>query len=139
MSEHTLLLIEDDEMIRRVFSTYLGNQGFKLTEAASAEEALKAGLGFDLIVTDGLMTGISGVEYAKILQVKAPHLPIILVTGFMNLFIDQLPSNIIGVLQKPCGPGLLATRIREALEGRPGSQHVSGRVVVEESHILRTD
>ena len=63
----------------------LTDLGFAVVEATSAEEALLAiakGVHFDLLVTDHLMPGMSGVDLADLVQKKRPGIPVLLVSGF---------------------------------------------------------
>jgi CheY-like chemotaxis protein len=59
--------------------------GYKVVEATSAEDALKLvaeGLEPDVLVTDHLMPGMTGVELARNLRLARPELPVLLISGY---------------------------------------------------------
>ena len=81
----TALLVDDEHLVRMSTADMLIDLGFAVVEAASAEEALAAidrGVHFDLLVTDHLMPGMTGVDLAGMVQTRRPGLPVLLVSGF---------------------------------------------------------
>jgi CheY-like chemotaxis protein len=59
--------------------------GYEVVEASSAEEALEAighGLCPDILVTDHLMPGMSGVDLARSLRARQPNLPVLIISGY---------------------------------------------------------
>ena len=79
------LLVDDEHLVRMSTADMLTDLGFMVTETASAEEALQLirhGETFDLLVTDHLMPGMTGVELARVVKVEKPCLPILLVSGY---------------------------------------------------------
>lgn len=81
----TALLVDDEELVRMSTADMLTDLGYKVVEAASAEEALELvdeGLAPDLLVTDHLMPGMSGGELARNLQARRQDLPILIVSGY---------------------------------------------------------
>jgi CheY-like chemotaxis protein len=84
----TALLVDDEELVRMSTADMLIELGFEVTEAGSAEEALrliKAGAGPDLLVTDHLMPGMNGVELARAVRALLPTLPVLVVSGYAEL------------------------------------------------------
>ena len=79
----SVLLVEDDELNRELFSHILQNRVHKLLIAASAQDALTVtkGFEFDVILTDIRMPEMDGVALFKALRKRSPHTPIIAVTG----------------------------------------------------------
>ena len=71
--EGSLLIIDDEEPIRRLLSTYLSDR-FTCLTAASAEEArvLLTGTSFDLVITDIMMPGTSGIDLCHYVQQTCP-------------------------------------------------------------------
>ncbi|MCH5329165.1 MAG: response regulator transcription factor [Coprobacter sp.] len=68
-SEMRLLVVDDEETLREGLRTYLEQEGYRVDSAASAEEALGFGLaGYDLILLDIMMDGMSGTELAARLK-----------------------------------------------------------------------
>ena len=81
----TVMLVDDEALVRASTSDMLTELGFAVVEAASAEEALVAiekGVHFDVLVTDHLMPGITGVHLARRVREQRPGMPVLLVSGF---------------------------------------------------------
>jgi PAS domain S-box-containing protein len=81
----TVLLVDDEELVRASTADMLAELGYAVVEAGSAEEAFRlvnAGLTPDLLVTDHLMPGQSGTELAHDLRARWCHLPVLLVSGY---------------------------------------------------------
>ena len=81
------LLVDDEELVRLSTADMLSDLGYKVTEAQSAEEALRLiadGLAPDLIVTDHLMPGMNGLELARQIRTQQPELPILIVSGYAD-------------------------------------------------------
>lgn len=81
----TVLLVEDEALVRASTADMLTELGFGVVEASSAEDALdrlSAGLSPDLIVTDHLMPGRSGSDLAMEVRGRWPHVPVLLVSGY---------------------------------------------------------
>ncbi len=81
----TALLVDDEELVRMTTADMLGELGYRVFEAASAEEALRLvadGLAFDLLVTDHLMPGMNGTNLAREIQGQRPATAILIVSGY---------------------------------------------------------
>jgi len=120
-AEGTILLVEDEEAVRRLARRVLEGVGYRVLEAASGWEALTLADGWqgrlDLVVTDVIMPGMSGQELSARLRQQRPGLRILYVSGYTDDAILQhgtlLPNTAF--LQKPFSPGSLAQRVREVL------------------------
>jgi signal transduction histidine kinase/CheY-like chemotaxis protein len=80
-----VLLVDDEEYIRLVAADMLTELGFTVREADSAQAALRAldeGLKPDLLITDHLMPGLTGVELARAVRARLPATKILIVSGF---------------------------------------------------------
>ena len=117
----TLLVVEDETAVRNLVASALRHDGYQLLLASSAEEALKlveAHTGtIDLLLTDAIMPGKSGLELANMMVAKQPGLPVIVMSGYTeeNLSISGLTERP-ALLQKPFTPRDLRRRIREVLD-----------------------
>jgi CheY-like chemotaxis protein len=81
----TALLVDDEEMVRMSTADMLMDLGYEVVEACSGEEALQlidGGLQPDLVVTDHLMPGMTGVELAKAVRARWPKLPLLIISGY---------------------------------------------------------
>jgi CheY-like chemotaxis protein len=81
----TVLLVDDEDLIRLSTADMLIELGYQVVEAGSAEEALKLlnrGLRPDLVLTDHLMPGMSGTELARTLRHDRPSIKVLVVSGY---------------------------------------------------------
>jgi CheY-like chemotaxis protein len=81
----TLLLVDDEELVRLSTADMLADLGYEVVEAASAEEALKiveGGLVPDLLVSDHLMPGMTGSDLARTVMERMPGTPVLIVSGY---------------------------------------------------------
>jgi PAS domain S-box-containing protein len=91
----TALLVDDEEFVRLSTADMLGDLGYHVVEAASAEEALRVignGARVDLVVTDHLMPGISGTDLARTIRDRRPDLPVLVVSGYAE--VDGIASDL---------------------------------------------
>ena len=113
---HCLLLVEDDELVRDTVSLMLQEEGFAVTEAGSALEAIRLvreGLDVPVIVTDvDLGGGPSGTELADALHRLRPDLRIIFITGRTGSLVDRARDAREAVLPKPFESEALSRLIR---------------------------
>jgi signal transduction histidine kinase/CheY-like chemotaxis protein len=85
MSRGTVLLVDDEELVRMSTADMLIDLGYVVVEAATAHEALQLvlrGLKPDLLVTDHLMPGMNGAQLARALKADRPELPVLIVSGY---------------------------------------------------------
>jgi DNA-binding NtrC family response regulator len=85
ISAGTVLIVDDDENIRLSTSSMLAELGFEVHEASSAEKALqfmKARINIDILITDHLMPGMTGVELARAVKHVHPSVKILIISGF---------------------------------------------------------
>ncbi|HEX8469326.1 MAG TPA: PAS domain S-box protein [Allosphingosinicella sp.] len=90
----TVLLVDDEPLVRASTADMLGELGFEVVEADSGSDAL-ALLDMrvpDLVITDHLMPGLSGTDLALILAAERPGLPVLIVSGYAEL--DGLPADL---------------------------------------------
>ena len=81
----TALLVDDEEMVRMSTADMLAELGYKVIEAPSAEEALRLfnrGIHFDVLITDHLMPGMTGVDLARAIRQRRPDAPVLIVSGY---------------------------------------------------------
>jgi len=81
----TALLVDDEDLVRMSTADMLVDLGYDVVEACTGEEALRlidGGLQPDLVVTDHLMPGMTGVELAKALRTSRPEMPLLIVSGY---------------------------------------------------------
>jgi CheY-like chemotaxis protein len=127
-----ILLVEDDDLVRRHVAAQLAGLGYDVTSAHDGQDAL-AILGraprFDLLFTDVMMPGgMSGRQLADQVKVRHPDLPVLFTSGYTDESIVHNGRLDPGVqlLQKPYRRQDLATRLRALLDGRDGSDARAG-------------
>ena len=115
-----VLVVEDDAGVRRFITECLESLGYAVSQAADGREGLER-LNADrpeLMIVDFAMPGMNGVEVVTEARNVAPHLPVILATGYADM---EAVDKIIGsehVLRKPFQIDDLATAVRSALAAR---------------------
>jgi two-component system phosphate regulon response regulator OmpR len=113
-----LLVIDDDKRIRTLLARYLGDHGFRVSEAANAAEARRrlAGLAFDLLIVDVMMPGEDGLALVKSLR-QSMSVPILMLTARAESAarIAGLESGADDYLPKPFEPRELLLRINGIL------------------------
>ena len=122
--DQRILLVEDEEDVRKLVTSVLERWGYRVESAANAEEALELTSGrvhdFDLVVTDVILTGKSGPELVLALRRRRPDLPALFMSGYAQLSAKhiELIAQSGGLLPKPFAPRKLLARVREALGAR---------------------
>ena len=117
--QETVLIVEDEPAVRNLVASALRSEGYRLLVASSAEEALTiadtCGDSIDLLLTDAIMPGKSGIELSNILTARRPGLRVIVMSGYTDETLRDI-SDRTQLLQKPFAPRELRRRIREALD-----------------------
>jgi two-component system cell cycle sensor histidine kinase/response regulator CckA len=118
----TVIVCEDDELVRLLLETILTENGYRVLSAAGPEEAIAiaggAGATADLLVTDAVMPRMSGVELIERLRADRPDLRVILLSGYpAEVLRDRGLPETSSFLQKPFDDVTLLQRIRALLDG----------------------
>jgi len=118
----TILVVEDQAEVRDLTCRSLKAYGYRIVEAADAEEALRLVASIqepiDLLLTDVVMPGMNGVELSKRLLSLQPGLKVIFASGYADsvMLHHGVTDSGAAFLPKPYGPRSLASKIREVLE-----------------------
>ncbi|MEA3045393.1 MAG: hypothetical protein QOH47_3231 [Sphingomonadales bacterium] len=111
-----VLLVEDNDLVRSFADGVLAELGYCVTSVGSADEALArlAAGPVDLLLSDIVMPGMSGIELAR--QVNQSHhgLPVLLATGYSEDLLKGAAAEF-RVISKPYGPSELADAVAAAL------------------------
>ena len=118
----TVLLAEDEEVVRRLAREILTGNGYKVLEAGNGREALllsEAHRGeIHLLLTDVVMPKINGRELSERIRLLRPGLRILYMSGYTDdaIFRHGILEDGIPFLQKPFSPEALARKVREVLD-----------------------
>ena len=118
---YTILVVDDEEAVRRLASrmiTWMGNQALEASHAREALATIEAHDGpIHLVVTDIKMPGMNGRELGRIIEQRWPGKPILYMSGFASeVFRDGLLEPGAPFLAKPFTQDDLASRVRAMLE-----------------------
>ena len=119
MTTRTVLIVDDDDHLRRTMATALAREGLTVAEAASGEEAaIKAdGAPFDLILLDLQLPGMDGLATLRRMRERGVGAPVAIVTGHGSLpsAIEAMRLGAVDFLQKPFDPAALRTLVATIL------------------------
>ncbi len=114
----TILLLEDQPDLLMLTGEFLRLNGYRVLSASKAEEALRISASFqgmiDLLVTDIVMPGMDGREFAKKCRALRPGLPVLYVSGYTSDFLDDLGDGE-AFIPKPFATEELGLTIRKML------------------------
>ena len=120
-AERSILIVDDDESIRWLFSDCLGAR-YYCTTAANAEEALAllAREGFALVLADVSMPGLSGVELLRRVVAQYPDTAVVMISGVdrTQRVLDAVRIGAFDYLIKPIDLDVLELSVERALERR---------------------
>jgi len=118
--EH-VLVVEDEDRVRRLTCTRLKSLGYKVSEATTGAEArawLDAGHAVDLVFSDLVMPGgVSGTDLLRHVRATRPGIHVLLTSGYAEEFVNDeaVASQGVRILRKPYRQDELAVAVREAL------------------------
>jgi CheY-like chemotaxis protein len=129
----TILIVEDDDALRRVTTNALGRLGYRTLEAATGPQAIEVwgehAADISLLLSDMLMPGgMSGLDLARHLKALKPGLKTVITSGYSPDLVGD--SSTEGrdflFLPKPMAPSEVARAIRAYLDDRPSSAEDAG-------------
>ena len=115
----TILLVDDDEALRRFVRRILIEQGFHVIEASDGAEALEVASAYaepvDLLLTDVIMPKVNGLVLAQRLLQQRPGIGVLYMSGYVekSMLLAKHPESIL--LQKPFTPDALIAAVRQVL------------------------
>jgi len=118
----TVLIVEDDDSLRKLTRTVLKQRGYKILEAENGEDALRISKEhegtIDLMITDVVMPKMSGKETAERLQPLYPQMRVIYMSGYTDnaIFHHGVLAPGLNFLEKPFSLEGLARKVREVLD-----------------------
>jgi two-component system, cell cycle sensor histidine kinase and response regulator CckA len=124
----TVLLVEDDEMLRRVLARTLDDAGCRVLQAENGDVALaiarRLSRAVALVLSDINMPVMNGLEFAKRFRPLYPSVPILFMTGALPVASDTIPLREVAarLLLKPFGPEVLLEVVRSMLTHGPAAR-----------------
>ncbi|HYW06529.1 MAG TPA: PAS domain S-box protein [Longimicrobium sp.] len=122
----TVLLVEDEDPVRRVTARVLRRSGFAVIEARDGHEALEVWADHhrevDAVLTDLVMPRMGGREFARLVRASRPELPVLFMSGYMEgaaLSREALDPGA-ELLHKPFDPDVLTDRLGQLLDRKAG-------------------
>ena len=115
-----ILVVEDEEGVRKVITRLLASAGYDVVEAATGEEALERFAGdVKLVLTDVIMPGMGGAELGKRLARIRPGVKIVYTSGYPDEMLQAQGTVGSGarVIEKPVERQALLKVVREMLGG----------------------
>ena len=115
-----VLVVDDEKNMRRSLQTLLGDDGYEVRAAESAEEALDllAGGEFFMVITDARLGGMSGYEFLAAAHSRWPELPVLMLTAYATpkLAVEAIKAGAIDYLSKPFAPEELLHAVARCAE-----------------------
>jgi PAS domain S-box-containing protein len=118
----TVLLTEDEEIVRKMCFRILGDLGYKVLQAGNGAEAIALAHGYgdriDLLLTDVVMPGMNGAELARQLVVRHPEMKVLFTSGYTHDAISRhgVLDEGVSFIGKPYTPSALARKVRKVLD-----------------------
>jgi DNA-binding NtrC family response regulator len=122
MKKATILLIDDDDSLRRVMEFSLTEAGHKVETAASGEEGLRLfeKVSFDAVITDITMPGLSGMDVLARVRARDANLPVIMITAYGTIenAVQAMKEGAFDYITKPFSRDELRLTLEKALRLR---------------------
>jgi nitrogen-specific signal transduction histidine kinase/ActR/RegA family two-component response regulator len=120
----TILIVDDELPLAKMHAKVLEQLGYRVTVCSDSFDALsvfrKSAAGYDALLTDMTMPGLTGEKLAQACKQLKPALVAIICTGYSELASFQSPAalGVQAVIQKPIAGAELAKTLREVLDSR---------------------
>lgn len=118
----TVLVAEDEDLLRRLVSQLLGAQGYRILEARDGGEALHlahlASPHLSLVVADVVMPGMDGWELGRRLAIDCPKVPVLYMSAYprADIFHRGESNPSVPFLEKPFSSDVFVKTVRDLLE-----------------------
>jgi len=113
--QKVVLVVDDDTSVRAYVKAALKSEGFRTLEAEDGELGLelvrKIGSDIDLVISDIKMPKLDGIQLANLVHAEFPIIPIILVSGYVDVALENQPG--VEFIPKPFLPSTLLNIVRK--------------------------
>jgi CheY-like chemotaxis protein len=120
----TILIVEDDLVIRKSISQTLRQEGYEVDEASDGAQAVEllSERRFDLVISDFVMPRMDGLKVVEQVHSVSPQTPVIFLTGYLSRkSAESLLHGMAEFVQKPVTEELLLAKVQRLL--RPKVHH----------------
>lgn len=135
MKKRSVLIIDDEDSIRRTISLALQEAGFQTDTAANGEEAVRrfTERAYDVLILDLKLPGLSGVDVLGEARARRPDMPVVIITAYGDVesAVASLRGGATNFIQKPFTP----ERIQEAALEALNRQHQIARESWYDDHV----
>jgi len=115
----SILVVDDEEIVRSLFKETLGELGHRVITAETASEGLELvkQQDLDLVFLDLKMPGMDGAELFRQIKAIKPELPVTIITGYpdSDMMVRALAQGPFGVMNKPFGESDIITAVHSFL------------------------
>lgn len=119
MLNNSILLVDDEEIVRRGCQRILEAEGYSMDLALSGKDGLKKALSrsYDVVITDMKMPDISGMEIIRELKHKRPEMPVIMMTGYASVStaVEAMKTGADDYITKPFEPDEIIDSVKNVL------------------------
>ena len=126
MSQATILIADDDAIMRRLMQHYLQQAGYIVLSAINGAEAIETSQSqvVDLVITDLYMPFFNGLEVCQHIHAIGGKVPVIMISARAERLSDEeaATSGVYAWLTKPVDPNALLAAVRQALGAEASSQ-----------------
>lgn len=130
----TVVLVDDEDLVRRLVSRVLEREGYRVLEAATGEEGLEIlsnGDKIDLLLTDVTLPGMNGVELGRQALEERSDLKLVCMSGsgeeeIVSDLLARAGAGTAAFLSKPFSTGELVETVNRMLDNVPGAQWAAG-------------
>ncbi|MCA9527550.1 MAG: sigma-54-dependent Fis family transcriptional regulator, partial [Myxococcales bacterium] len=122
MSDGSILVVDDEKNIRRTLALVLEGEGFTVTDAGTAEEALDLleRRRFDMLMLDVCLPGMDGIAALRLIHEQDAELPVVMISGHASVrdAVEATRAGAFDFIEKPLGRERVLVTVRNALQAR---------------------
>lgn len=128
----SILVVDDEQAIRFTLRYFLQESGHTVEVAEDAEGALRLLLQHkvDLVISDVVLPGLTGLEFVKLLGRISPETQVVLVSGDAGAVVDALRCGAVDCLTKPVGKASVMQAVERAISRKAQRGRESSAVSV---------